>query len=110
MGKRHASERDNGELEFTRAAYDALQDTEKELGLLATTLLSFDTQRGVLGLAVTFWQTEADKEMGAVVSVRGTWPNANGATFGAYLFQQCNKAVQMADSWHRSQEQSKASG
>lgn len=110
MRKRGTSERDNGELEFTRAAYDAVQDAEKSYSLLGTVLLSFDAQRGVMSLAVAFWEVHPDREMGQVVMQRGSWPNAGGASFGAYLFQQCNKAVQMAESWHFNRQQQAANG
>lgn len=110
MKKRGTSERDNGELEFTRAAYDAVQDAERSYNLLGTVLLSFDAQRGVMALSVAFWYVNGAEEMGQVVMQRGSWPNAGGSSFGAYLFQQCNKAVQMADMWHRNRKNSAQQG
>lgn len=100
MGRRHASERDNGELEFTRAAWDAAHDAEESYGLEFVMTLEHDKQRGVLEVVMAFW----DQDMGALdvqpVRVSMTWPNANGATFGAFLFQQTNKACLMAAKWY----------
>jgi len=109
MSKRKTNDKDNGELEFTRAAYDALKDTEDTLGYMGTTHMTFDRQRGVLRLVVAFWDAGDPDAYLPVVKTEMTWPNANGSTFGAFLFQQCNKAVQMAESHHNAAREEKAS-
>lgn len=103
MKKRGTSERDNGELEFTRAADDAVRDAERSYDLLGVVMLRFDSQRGVMQLGVSFFKVEEGEGMEQVVAVRSSWPNANGNSFGAFLFQQCNKATQMAESWYQNQ-------
>lgn len=100
MAKRHQSERDNGELEFTRAAWDAAKDTEKECGLEFVCLLGFDRQRGVMSLTLAFWDVDLEAEDVQPVRLEMTWPNAGGATWGAFFFQQTTKLCQMASAWY----------
>lgn len=104
MAKRHASERDNGELEFTRAAWDAIRDAEKDYHLDGVVMMSFDRQRGVLQVDVQFWDIDMGANEPTPCRVSMTWPNASGSTFGAFLFQQTNKACQMAAQWFKDKE------
>lgn len=111
MAKRGSSERDNGEIEFTRAATDAVLDVSTDLGMEHLTRMHLTSRRGVLEYQVLFFHPSVGQHHRVVVSVSQEWPNANGNSYGAFFFQLCQKATLMARAWHINwQEEERARG
>lgn len=111
MAKRGSSERDNGEIEFTRAATDAILDVTTELGMEHLTRMHLTGRRGILEYQVLFFHPSTKRHLEVVVAMSQEWPNANGNSFGAFYFQLCQKATLMARAWHISwQDEERARG
>lgn len=92
---------DNGEYEFTRAAYDELRSAE--LAMEVTFVLSLEPtpQRGVWALSVVASSNKGDDGLAYVVKYQGAWPNAVAVSYGAFLYQACHRAVRMVEAWYQ---------
>jgi hypothetical protein len=100
------SKGDQGEYEFTRAAYDELADAQKRLGLDFVTHLEASPQRGVWRFLVVAWCPAADGVDRRVASYEAVWPNSQVQSFGAFLYGCTHRCVRMAEAWR--QEEDKA--
>lgn len=99
MGNR--SKGDNGEYEFTRAAYDELRDAEKAMEVKFVLSLEPTGQRGVWALSVVAVSDTGDDGLAYIVKWQGSWPNSMAVSYGAFLYQACHRAVRMVEAWYQ---------
>lgn len=92
---------DNGEYEFTRAAYDELRDAEKSMEVKFVLSLEPTGQRGVWALSVVAVSDAGDDGLAYVVKWQGSWPNSMAVSYGAFLYQACHRAVRMVEAWYQ---------
>lgn len=102
------SKGDQGEYEFTRAAYDELRDAERCYQVEFHLELEPTPQRGVWLLAVLVRAKGEDEGMAYVVKWSGAWPNSQVVSYGAFLYQATHRAVRMVEAWHAQREQDEA--
>lgn len=88
---------DQGEYEFTRAAYDELREAGHSLGTEFVTHLQPTGNRGVWELTVVGWKPEADGADRRLASYTMTWPNSTPQSFGAFLYSCCHRCVRMVE-------------
>ena len=99
MGRRGNS--DQGEYEFTRAAYDELRDAEKLYGVKFVLSLEPAGQRGVWALAVVAVPDTRPDGLAYVAKWEGSWPNSMAVSYGAFLYQSCHRCCRMVEAWHK---------
>jgi len=99
MGSR--SKGDQGEYEFTRAAYDELRDAEKAMEVSFVLSLEPTAQRGVWALSVVAVSNEGDDGLAYIAKWQGSWPNSMVVSYGAFLYQACHRAVRMVEAWYQ---------
>jgi hypothetical protein len=92
---------DNGEYEFTRAAYDELRDAEKQYDVTFVLSIEPTGQRGVWAMAVVALPNEGDDGLAYVARWQGSWPNAMAVSYGAFLYQACHRCCRMVEAWHK---------
>ncbi len=88
---------DQGEYEFTRAAYDELAEAQVEFGVKFTIDLSMTRQRGVWALAIVSHEPTTGDVVGLVNKYEATWPNATTISFGAFLYAASHRCVRMVE-------------
>jgi len=91
---------DNGEYEFTRAAYDELRDAEKQYAVKFVLSLEPTGQRGVWALAVVACSDSERDGLAYVARWSGAWPNSVSISYGAFLYAACHRCVRMVEAWH----------
>jgi hypothetical protein len=99
MGK--YSKGDQGEYEFTRAAYDELRDAEKACGVSFVLSLEPTGQRGVWALSVVAVSNEGGDGLAYIAKWEGSWPNSIAVSYGAFLYQACHRCVRMVEAWYQ---------
>jgi len=104
MGKKD-NYKDLGELEFTRAAYDVVEDAQDAYGLLAAHSIHTTAQRGVLAFVTTYRTDRGGPAERPVIVQTSYWPNANGTSWAAFWFQHQHKAALMAEQWFKSEQE-----
>jgi hypothetical protein len=91
---------DSGEYEFTRAAYDELQDAEKKYGVSFELTTAPTSQRGVWALTITAKATERVEGLAYITTWKGSWPNSVAISYAAFLYQACHRTVRMVEAWY----------
>jgi len=102
MSSKHKG--DQGEYEFTKAAYDELRDAEEYYQVIFTLALHPSAQRGVWSLVVMVRAKGEHEVMSYSNKYEATWPNAVSISYGAFLYQCCHRVVRMVEAWHRQRE------
>lgn len=97
------SKGDSGEYEFTRAAYDELKDAERDYGVVFELTTEPTAQKGVWALTVTARVKNRIEGLAYITCWRGSWPNAQVVSYGAFLYQACHRTVRMVEAWHQDQ-------
>lgn len=95
---------DQGEYEFTRAAYDELAEAQVEFGVKFRIDLSMTKQRGVWSLAIIAEMPEPGSVVGIVGRYEATWPNATAVSYGAFLYASAHRLVRMLEAHQRATE------
>jgi hypothetical protein len=88
---------DQGEYEFTRAAYDELMDAGKRMGVEFNTFLEPADARGVWSLTVVAWKAMKDGGDRRLCSYQSRWPNSQVMSFGAFLYGATHRLVRMLE-------------
>lgn len=102
------SKGDQGEYEFTKAAYDELKDAELTHLVRFTLALHPSAQRGVWSLVIMV-QAKGEHEVISYSNrYEATWPNAVSISYGAFLYQCCHRVVRMVEAWSAQREQDEA--
>ena len=104
----HKKSTDNGEYEFTRAAYDELRDCEVSNDVTFVLSLEPTGQRGVWALAVVALDAEGVDGLAYVARWAGSWPNSMAISYGAFLYQACHRCCRMVEAWHKSKREEEA--
>lgn len=94
------SKGDNGEYEFTKAAYDELRDAEKQYEVRFVLSLEPTGQRGVWVLCVVASSNDESDGLAYVARWQGSWPNSIAVSYGAFLYAACHRCVRMVEAWH----------
>jgi hypothetical protein len=101
----HRKNADNGEYEFTRAAYDELRDAEKLYEVQFVLSLEPTGQRGVWALSVVAVSNDGSDGLAYIAKWSGTWPNSMAVSYGAFLYQACHRCCRMVEAWHASKQE-----
>lgn len=90
---------DNGEIEFTRAAYDTLEDYQQEQGVVTAHTVWPTEQRGVLAFVASVRLNKATATDRPIVTQTDYWPSATDLSWAAFWFQHCFKTARMVEAW-----------
>jgi hypothetical protein len=99
---------DNGEYEFTRAAYDELKDAENNYGVQFDLFTQPADQRGVWVLCVGAIDPDGGSAIAYICRYQASWPNSVAISYGAFLYACCHRVVRMVEAWHTSKEEDTA--
>lgn len=99
MGKH--SKTDQGEYEFTRAAYDELRDAEQAMEVKFVLSLEPTGQRGVWALSVVAVADDGSDGLAYIAKWQGSWPNSVAVSYGAFLYAACHRCVRMVEAWYQ---------
>lgn len=102
------SKGDNGEYEFTKAAYDELADAEKRYEVRFVLSLEPAGQRGVWALSVVAVANDERDGLAYIARWQGSWPNAVSVSYGAFLYQSCHRCVRMVEAWQAAKQEEAA--
>jgi len=90
---------DNGELEFTRAAYDTQEDAAELYQVVIQHSIHTTTQRGVMGFTSTVYKNRRPTGGQTVITHTEYWPSATDLSWAAFWFQHCFKLARMIENW-----------
>lgn len=93
------SKSDQGEYEFTRAAYDELRDAEKQHAVKFVLSIEPTGQRGIWALSVVAIPDEREDGLAYIARWAGSWPNSVAVSYGAFLYAACHRCVRMVEAW-----------
>lgn len=93
------SKTDHGEIEFTRAAYDTLEDMQQTYRVTAAHSTWTTSQRGVLAFVSTVRATANPTAERPVAMQTDYWPSATELSWAAFWFQHCFKLARMVEMW-----------
>lgn len=91
------SKGDQGEYEFTRAAWDELADAHRQMGVDFVPHFEPAAQRGVWMAEVVAWLPGTDGSDRRVAAYRALWPNSTVQSFGAFWYGCCHRIVRMVE-------------
>lgn len=94
------SKGDQGEYEFTRAAYDELRDAEKTFPCVFDLYIEMGDQKGVWCLVVTCKDSTGAHALAYIARWSGAWPNAQSQSFAAFLYAACHRTVRMVEMFY----------
>jgi len=92
---------DQGEYEFTRAAYDELKEAEKAMECKFVLSLEPTSQRGVWALSVVAVANDGSDGLAYIAKWAGSWPNSVAISYGAFLYAACHRCVRMVEAWYQ---------
>lgn len=96
---------DNGEIEFTRAAYDTLEDYQEDYQVVTAHTIWPTSQRGVLAFVASVRLARATAADRPIVTQTDYWPSATELSWAAFWFQHCFKTARMVESWMLAEKQ-----
>lgn len=88
-----------GPYEFTRAAYDEAEQSERAYGVLWSVILRRTQQRGVWGISIAVYDSRGDAQPVPVVRYQQDWPNSRAESFEACLYGSCHRVARMVEQW-----------
>jgi hypothetical protein len=96
---------DNGELEFTRAACDTLEDARLDGKVDFKHAVWPTSQRGVLAFVTTVRIAHAPELDRPIITQTDYWPSATDLSWAAFWFQHSFKTARMVEAWLKSEEE-----
>lgn len=90
---------DNGELEFTRAAYDTLEDACELYDVTIENSTHLTSQRGVLAFVTVVRKGQGTTGTRPVLTHTEYWPSATDLSWAAFWYQHAFKTALMVKSW-----------
>lgn len=93
----HRTKGDQGEYEFTRAAWDELQDAHKSMKVDFVPHIEPSEQRGVWRVQVVAWKAGENGADNRIASYVALWPNSQVQSFGAFFYGCCHRTVRMVE-------------
>lgn len=88
---------DQGEYEFTRAAWDELRDSQANFRVEYDVTLHPTKRPGVWELSIVAWRLGQEAQEWGYCSYRAEWPNAQVQSYGAFLYGACHRIVRMTE-------------
>jgi len=88
---------DQGEYEFTRAAWDELADAHKTMAVDFVPHMEPSQQRGVWSIQIVAWKAGPNGEDHRIASYVALWPNSVAQSFGAFFYGCCHRVVRMVE-------------
>jgi len=101
----HKKKTDHGELEFTRAAYDTLEDYQQDYKVVTRHSVWTTEQRGVLAFVATVRKADQESSERPIITQTDYWPSATDLSWAAFWFQHCFKTARMVEAWALSERE-----
>lgn len=95
---------DRGEYEFTRAAYDELEDCQLTNGVTVGVILEPAAQKGVWRLIMVATAGSENHSKRQVARYEALWPNAVSQSFASFLYSAAFRLCRMIESWAQGDE------
>jgi len=92
---------------FTRAAYEEQRDAEHECDVAWSMRLLDSAQKGVYTLLVEVRSIYLPPTATPVILYQNQWPDSEGRTFEAFLYQACHRVARMCEQWHQDRPKAK---
>lgn len=94
---------DNGEIEFTRAAYDTLEDCRAECDVVIAHTIWPTSQRGVLAFVSSVRLATSTATDRPIITQTDYWPSATDLSWAAFWFAHSFKTARMVEAWMQSE-------
>lgn len=104
----HKSKGDRGEVEFTRAAYDTLEDYQESYGVATRHSVWLTEQRGVLAFVASVRKKGHPSTERPIIVHTDYWPSATDLSWAAFWFQHCFKTARMVEAWALEEKKNRA--
>lgn len=85
---------------FTRAAYDEQLEAERATNTAWQLRLLTGPQKGVYTLLIEVRTLYLPPTATPVVLYQNTWPDAEGRSFEAFIYQCCHRVARMCEQWY----------
>lgn len=95
---------DRGEYEFTRAAYDELEDCQLANGVTIGLILEPASQKGVWRLIIVATAGAEGHSKRQVARYEALWPNAVSQSYASFLYSAVFRIARMIESWAQGDE------
>jgi hypothetical protein len=101
---RYKKNSDHGELEFTRAAYDTIEDYVSDHSVAVKHSIWPTEQRGVLAFVSAVYLDNVTSVGRPIVTQTDYWPSATDCSWAAFWFQHSFKTARMVEAWMQAEE------
>ena len=91
------SKGDQGEYEFTRAAWDELADAHRSMAVDFVPHVEPAAARGIWRISIVAWKPSEDGSDRRIAAYEALWPNSTVQSFGAFFYGCCHRTVRMVE-------------